>query len=52
MRAVRLEIDQISQLGFPCIARSRMDHFVVIESVDRKGVLFMTPQLVVGILVD
>ncbi|TAD72944.1 MAG: peptidase domain-containing ABC transporter [Sphingomonadales bacterium] len=42
-RALRLELDQIEQLQLPAILHWDLNHFVVLESVGRKGVVILDP---------
>lgn len=43
LRAFRLTADQIGALPAPVIAHWEQDHFVVVESVDRRGVVVVDP---------
>ena len=38
-RAVKLDLEDVSQLQTPCILHWQMDHFVVLEDVQRNGTL-------------
>lgn len=42
-RALRLELDQIEQLKLPAILHWDLNHFVVLESVGRKGAVILDP---------
>ncbi|AKE52930.1 peptidase domain-containing ABC transporter [Kangiella geojedonensis] len=42
-RAVRLEIDELKQLKTPCILHWDLNHFVVLESVTKKGIVIHDP---------
>ena len=42
-RAVRLELDEIDKLQTPAILHWDLNHFVVLESVDRKGASVLDP---------
>lgn len=44
-RGLRLEIDDLPKLQLPCIAHWKMDHFVVIEKVDRNGASILDPAI-------
>jgi ATP-binding cassette subfamily B protein RaxB len=42
-RALRLEPDELPQLQLPAILHWDLSHFVVLESVDRRGVTILDP---------
>jgi ATP-binding cassette subfamily B protein RaxB len=42
-RAVRLELDDLNQLKLPAVLHWDMNHFVVLKSVGRKGVVLNDP---------
>ncbi|MFY0664657.1 MAG: peptidase domain-containing ABC transporter [Natronospirillum sp.] len=42
-RALQLEVDEIPQLQTPCVLHWDMNHFVVLKSSSRKGVLIHDP---------
>lgn len=42
-RAVRLELDEVKDLGFPCIAHWGLNHFVVIKKVSGSSVYINDP---------
>jgi ATP-binding cassette subfamily B protein RaxB len=42
-RALRLETDELPQLQLPAILHWDLCHFVVLEAVDRKGVVILDP---------
>ncbi|MEG1767646.1 MAG: peptidase domain-containing ABC transporter [Comamonas sp.] len=42
-RPLRLELDEISRLRMPCILHWDMNHFVVLQSVSRRGVRILDP---------
>lgn len=42
-RALRLELDQLDQLKLPAILHWDLNHFVVLESVGRKGAVILDP---------
>ncbi len=42
-RAIRLELDELSQLRLPCILHWNMNHFVVLVRVGRKHVVIADP---------
>jgi ATP-binding cassette subfamily B protein RaxB len=42
-RALRLELDQIDQLKLPAILHWDLNHFVVLESIGRKGAVILDP---------
>jgi len=42
-RALRCEPDELSQLQLPCILHWNLNHFVVLEQVDRRGVSIVDP---------
>ncbi|MFC3853660.1 peptidase domain-containing ABC transporter [Salinispirillum marinum] len=42
-RALQLEVDEIPQLQTPCVLHWDMNHFVVLKSTSRKGVLIHDP---------
>lgn len=42
-RALQLEVEEIPQLQTPCVLHWDMNHFVVLKSTDRKGVLIHDP---------
>ena len=42
-RALRLEPDELPQLQLPAILHWDLSHFVVLESVDRKGIVILDP---------
>lgn len=42
-RALRCEPDELAQLQLPCILHWNLDHFVVLERVDRRGVSIVDP---------
>ena len=44
-RALRCEIDDLKSLKTPAILHWRLDHFVVLEQVTRKGVVILDPAL-------
>ena len=43
VRAVRLELDELSGLRLPCILHWDLNHFVVLQSVMRGGIVIMNP---------
>jgi ATP-binding cassette subfamily B protein RaxB len=43
-RAVRLEIEDLSQLHMPCILHWDMNHFVVLKSADTKKIVVHDPE--------
>lgn len=42
-RLLRLELEELPQLQVPCILHWRMNHFVVLERADAKGVVIHDP---------
>lgn len=42
-RALRLELDELSSLQMPCILHWDRDHYVVLRSIGRKGVVIHDP---------
>ncbi len=42
-RPLRLELDDLGKLSTPCILHWRLDHFVVLEQVNRKAVTVVDP---------
>ena len=42
-RPVRLELEELSQLGTPCILHWDLNHFVVLKSATRSGVTIHDP---------
>ncbi len=42
-RALRLELDELSQLKTPCVLHWDMNHFVVLKSVDARRVVILDP---------
>jgi ATP-binding cassette subfamily B protein RaxB len=44
-RALRLELDEMDQLQLPCILHWDLNHFVVLRSVSRQGVVVHDPAL-------
>ncbi len=42
-RPLRLELDELDQLTLPCVLHWDMNHFVVLERVDRRGVVIVDP---------
>lgn len=42
-RPLRLELDELGELTLPCVLHWDMNHFVVLERVDRRGVVIVDP---------
>ena len=44
-RALRCEPDELGRLQLPCVLHWNLDHFVVLEGVDRRGVVVVDPSV-------
>ena len=44
-RPLQLTLEELPQLALPCILHWDMDHFVVLERVDRAGVTLLDPAI-------
>jgi len=42
-RPLRLELDELSELKTPCVLHWNLNHFVVLKSVDRRGIVIHDP---------
>ena len=42
-RPLRLELEELDQLAMPCVLHWDMNHFVVLERVDRRGLTIVDP---------
>ncbi|WP_332859348.1 peptidase domain-containing ABC transporter [Janthinobacterium svalbardensis] len=44
-RSLRLEVDELSGLKLPCILHWNLNHFVVLQKVDRKAIVIHDPSI-------